>query len=99
MSHAGTVSRRRPPPAAGRVRWTWSSRSEAAEALRDDPREAKLHAVLATTYFHRVPTQATAAQRLGLPFSTYRRHLERAQQRVCELLWRRETTPRVERPH
>ncbi|GAA0517643.1 hypothetical protein Ade02nite_84000 [Paractinoplanes deccanensis] len=66
--------------------------TEAVDALRDDPREAKLHAVLATTYFHRVPTQTAAAQRLGMPFSTYRRHLDRAQQRVCELLWLRETT-------
>ncbi|MEU8264836.1 ATP-binding protein [Micromonospora sp. NPDC048999] len=65
---------------------------EAVDALRDDPRDVKLHAVLATTFFHRVPNQAAAAERLGLPFSTYRRHLDRGQQRVCELLWRRETT-------
>ncbi|MEU8239422.1 ATP-binding protein [Actinoplanes missouriensis] len=64
--------------------------TEAVDALRDDPREARLHAVLATTYFHRVPTQTAAAKRLGLPFSTYRRHLERAQLRVSELLWLKE---------
>ncbi len=68
--------------------------TDAVDALRDDPREAKLHAVLATTYFHRVPTQTAAAQRLGLPFSTYRRYLDRAQQRVSELLWLRETRAR-----
>ena len=71
--------------------------TEAVDALRADPREAKLHAVLATTYFHRVPTQTAAAQRLGMPFSTYRRHLDRAQRRVCELLWLKETAEQAYR--
>ncbi|MEU8024712.1 ATP-binding protein [Micromonospora haikouensis] len=68
----------------------------AVDALRDDPREAKLHSVLATTFFRRVPNQAAAAERLGLPFSTYRRHLDRGQQRLCELLWRREGAEQAE---
>jgi AAA ATPase domain len=65
--------------------------AEAMAALRQDPREVKLHAVLTTTFVQRVPNQAAAAERLGLPFSTYRRHLERGQQRMCELLWRMNT--------
>ncbi|MET9594569.1 ATP-binding protein [Streptomyces sp. NPDC006516] len=65
--------------------------TDAVDALRADPRDAKLHRVVATTYFHRVPGQTVAAERLGLPYSTYRRHLQRGCQRVCDILWQRET--------
>lgn len=41
------------------------------------------------TFFEDVPTQEAAAIRLGVPFSTYRRHLTRGLARVCELLWHR----------
>ncbi|WP_190195940.1 ATP-binding protein [Streptomyces djakartensis] len=54
------------------------------------PRErggAKRHRALVTTYVKGAPTQQAAAHRLGLPFSTYRRHLTGAVQRVCDLLW------------
>ncbi|GAA3220480.1 hypothetical protein [Nonomuraea helvata] len=37
-----------------------------------------------------MPTQEAAAERLGLPYSTYRRHLVSGIERVCEDLWRRE---------
>jgi DNA-directed RNA polymerase specialized sigma24 family protein len=43
-----------------------------------------------TTFFHGVPTQEVAAQRLGLPLSTYRRHLSRALREICDQLWSRE---------
>jgi hypothetical protein len=33
------------------------------------------------------PTQEAAAEVLGLPFSTYRRHLAKALDQVTELLW------------
>ena len=69
----------------------------ALDALRADPREAKLHRVLATTFLQRVPSQAAAAERLALPFSTYRRHLQRGQERVAELLWHREGRVSTER--
>lgn len=68
--------------------------TDAVDALSADPREAKLHRVLATTYFHRVPNQMIAAERLNLPYSTYRRHLHRGLDRVCEVLWKRETAER-----
>lgn len=54
------------------------------------PRErggTKWHRALTTTYVKGSPTQQAAAHRLGLPFSTYRRHLTGAVQRVCDLLW------------
>ncbi|MEV5412819.1 ATP-binding protein [Thermopolyspora sp. NPDC052614] len=63
---------------------------EAVDTLSDDPRTAKLHRALTTTYFHRVPTQEAAAERLSLPYSTYRRHLHQGVTRVCDLLWHRE---------
>ncbi|WP_164540665.1 ATP-binding protein [Streptomyces abyssomicinicus] len=65
--------------------------SDAVDALRADPRDAKLHRVLATTFFHRVPSHMVAAERLSLPYSTYRRHLQRGCERVCDILWQRET--------
>lgn len=46
--------------------------------------------MLATTYFQRVPTQEAAAERRGLPFSTYRRHLGRGLGQLCDWLWQRE---------
>ncbi|MGW0606161.1 AAA family ATPase [Streptomyces sp. NPDC002640] len=65
--------------------------SDAVDALRADPRDAKLHRVLATAYFHRVPSHMVAAERLSLPYSTYRRHLRRGVDKVCDILWQRET--------
>ncbi|WJK41884.1 AAA family ATPase [Solwaraspora sp. WMMA2056] len=56
----------------------------AIDDLRDDSR---LHRVLVTTFVHGTPTQEAAADRLGLPFSTYRRHLTRGLDRLSDLLW------------
>jgi hypothetical protein len=63
---------------------------EATDALAADPRDAKLHRAVATTYFRGVPTQEAAAERLGLPFSTFRRHLAAGLARVTAWLWERE---------
>ncbi|UOY03655.1 hypothetical protein [Blastococcus sp. PRF04-17] len=62
----------------------------ATDTLAADPRDAKLHRVAATTFFRGVPTQEAAAERLGLPFSTYRRHLGAAIERITAWLWERE---------
>ncbi|MFY1653691.1 AAA family ATPase [Solwaraspora sp. WMMB762] len=59
----------------------------ALDGLRDDVRS---HRVLVTTFVHGTPTQEAAADRLGLPFSTYRRHLTRALDRISDALWHRE---------
>ncbi|MEM1096190.1 MAG: ATP-binding protein [Bacteroidota bacterium] len=48
----------------------------------------KLHRVLQHTYFTPAPTQELAAERLGLPFSTYRRHLQRGLEHIVDVLWR-----------
>jgi hypothetical protein len=66
---------------------------EAAEALDGNPREAPYARALRLTYLQPAPTQAVAAERLGVPFSTYRRHLKRGVERVTEALWRQEAGP------
>jgi hypothetical protein len=63
---------------------------EAAASLRDHPRDEKLYRALEATYLHPAPTQEAAAERLGLPFSTYRRHLTAGVDRVTGWLWQRE---------
>jgi DNA-directed RNA polymerase specialized sigma24 family protein len=62
----------------------------AIDTLRVDPRDEKLHRALARTYVRPAQTQELAAEALGLPFSTYRRHLTRGVERVTEWLWERE---------
>lgn len=42
------------------------------------------------TYRRGAPTQEAAAERLDLPFTTYRRHLLAGIERVAEDLWHRE---------
>ena len=63
---------------------------EAAEALRANPRDEKLYRAVHRTYLEPAATQELAAQQLGLPFSTYRRHLTAGVDRICAWLWRRE---------
>jgi hypothetical protein len=55
--------------------------------LRDEPKGAPLSAVLHRTFVRAAPTQEAAAEVLGLPFSTYRRHLAKAIEELTDLLW------------
>ena len=59
-------------------------------ALTDDPHDDKLFRALDITYLRRPRTQEAAAAALGLPFSTYRRHLRQGLDRVVASLWHRE---------
>ncbi|MER7430443.1 hypothetical protein ABT362_47400, partial [Nonomuraea rubra] len=63
---------------------------QAIDDLREDPRSAKLHRALSITFLHGTPTQELAAEQLGLPFTTYRRHLTTGIERICTDLWHRE---------
>lgn len=63
---------------------------EAAESLRQSPREAKLYRALYHAYIEPAPTQEQAAEILDVPFSTYRRHLTAGINLVCEILWQGE---------
>jgi hypothetical protein len=64
-----------------------------AEGIREvgrDPRAGKPHRALDITFLRGAPTQEAAAERLGLSFTTYRRHLIAGIERICDDLWRRE---------
>lgn len=65
----------------------------AVEALRADARDAKLYRALDRTYLRPASTQERAAEMLGLPFSTYRRHLSQGVARVISQLWHDEMYP------
>lgn len=64
---------------------------EAVERLGEHPRDLMLQRALVATYFKPAPTQEAAAERLGVPFSSYRRHLTKGVERVVTWLWQRET--------
>ncbi len=59
----------------------------AVRSLAARPKGAGPAAVLNRTYLHGAPTQEAAAEMLGLPFSTYRRHLAKAVEELTDLLW------------
>jgi len=63
---------------------------QAIDALRVDPRDAKLARALERTCVRPAPTQEAVAELLGLPFSTYRGHHTRGVERVVAWLWQRE---------
>ena len=63
--------------------------------VAEEPKGAPLHRVLDRTFLRPALSQEAAAEVLGLPFSTYRRHLGRAVERVVELLWAVETGQEV----
>lgn len=54
--------------------------------------------VLERTYLSGARSQEVAAEVLDLPFSTYRRHLVRATDRLVEVLWEREQAPGTSDP-
>ncbi|WP_161605983.1 AAA family ATPase [Microlunatus speluncae] len=62
----------------------------AIDELAADPRSEPLHRVLNRTFVRPAPTQEKAAELLDLPFSTYRRHRDRAVDAVVARLWQRE---------
>jgi hypothetical protein len=63
---------------------------EAATALADHPRDDKLLRAVDRTYLRPAATQEAAAATLGLPFSTYRRHLTQGMTRIVSVLWDQE---------
>jgi hypothetical protein len=63
---------------------------EAVQSLQPLPREVKCYRALHHTYLYPAPTQELAAELLGVPFSTFRRHLTAGIARVVEILWQEE---------
>ncbi|SHN44705.1 ATP-binding protein [Cryptosporangium aurantiacum] len=66
--------------------------------LAADPRATKLHRAATVTFLKATPSQEAAAERLGVPFSTYRRHLAGAVDRIVDHLWQRELHASAEPP-
>jgi hypothetical protein len=62
----------------------------AVETLGEHPRDDKLWRAVERTYVRPAATQERAAAALGLPFSTYRRHLTQGVERVVAWLWDQE---------
>lgn len=63
---------------------------EATAALAEHPRDEPRQRAVELTYLRPAPTQEAAAERLGLPYSTFRRHLTEGVDRVVTWLWERE---------
>lgn len=60
---------------------------DAIEELRARPRETKFCRAVELTYLRLAPSQEAAAERLGLPFGTYRYQLARGIERIGDRLW------------
>lgn len=67
---------------------------ETAHELRDTRHSAKFWRALDLTYFRPAGTQELAAERLGLPFNTYRYQLTTALDRLVTRLWELEGAAR-----
>jgi hypothetical protein len=63
---------------------------EAVASLREDPKDDNLVRAVEATYVKASRTQEAAAAVLGVPFSTYRRHLSLAVSRIVAWCWERE---------
>jgi len=70
--------------------------ADTAKTLFAGERDQKLYRVLDLTYLHPAPKQEAVADRLGLSFSTYRRHLTTGVDRLIEWLWRQEQALQIE---
>ena len=66
--------------------------AQALRKLREDRCGERQYAAVRATYLDtEAKQQQTVASELGLPFGTYRRHLAQGLDRICELLWHRES--------
>jgi TolB-like protein len=63
---------------------------QTTDSLFAGARDEKLRRVIDRTYLHPAAKQEVAAEALGLSFSTYRRHLATARDRLAQWLWDRE---------
>jgi hypothetical protein len=63
---------------------------DGVDSLRRDPRDAKRLRAIERTYLVPTPSQEAAAEVLGLPSSTYRRHLSQGVERIVAWLWDQE---------
>src|SRR5262249_55607541 len=64
--------------------------ADTAAALFVNERDRRLYRVLELTYFDLTLKQEAVAERLGMSFSTYRRHLATSVDRLTGWLWQQE---------
>ena len=64
--------------------------SQTVSTLFRSPRDEKVRRAIELTYFETAPKQEVVADRLGLAFGTYRRHLTTGFKRLADWLWQRE---------
>ncbi|MCW1966521.1 MAG: ATP-binding protein [Anaerolineae bacterium] len=64
--------------------------AETAKTLEASPRDVKLYRAFYHTYVKPAPSQEAASELIDVPFSSYRRHLQTAVDRVTDLLWAKE---------
>jgi hypothetical protein len=77
-------------PAAGDTERAAALRALVLEVLAPlaaNPREAPFYQALYYTYVMPVGSQDRTARRLGVPFSTFRRHLKSGTERLIAALW------------
>ncbi|MBO3749114.1 ATP-binding protein [Streptosporangiaceae bacterium NEAU-GS5] len=67
---------------------------DAATQMESSPRDLRPYRALHHTFLQPAETQAAAADMLGLPMTTYRRHLAAGEARLTEILWQRELDAR-----
>lgn len=60
---------------------------EAVATMKEDPRDAKLARALDAAFLHPAPSRELAAERIDVPFSTFRRHVSRGLERLEEIVW------------
>jgi TolB-like protein/Flp pilus assembly protein TadD len=68
--------------------------AETVSTLFAGARDEKIRRALELTYFETAPKQEIVADRLGLAFGTYRRHLTTGHKRLSDWLWQREVAAR-----
>jgi TolB-like protein len=68
--------------------------AETVGTLFMSARDEKVRRSLELTYFQSAPKQEVVADRLGLSFGTYRRHLTAGQRRLADWLWQQEMAAR-----
>ncbi|MEV0221768.1 ATP-binding protein [Streptomyces sp. NPDC050704] len=62
----------------------------AIDTVLEERAGEKRHRAVVATYSKAAPTQEAVARRLGMSFSTYRRHLTAAVKRISDVLWSHE---------
>ena len=68
--------------------------TQSLDQLAQAPRSEKYHRVLHRTFVNPVGSQEATADFLHLSFSTYRRYLKAGLERIVEMLWLQEITPK-----